>query len=112
MARKLLVYIYAMLKSGELYDDNLDVTDTENRKAEKLEAARKTVEHRSKTSLQIHRKDKDKGSPAVTVVPILKPEIDIEKPAEPALLKKRGRPRKVVENNSHIAGQRLSAKTG
>lgn len=29
VSRKLLVYIYAMLKSGELYDDGPDVADTE-----------------------------------------------------------------------------------
>ena len=47
VARKLLVYIYAMLKSGEMYDDSLDVADTMNRKANKLESARKIVEHQS-----------------------------------------------------------------
>ena len=105
VARKLLVYIYAMLKSGESYDDSLDVADTENRKAEKLEAARKTVEHRSITKLQIPRKDKDEGSPAAAVAPIPKPEIEIKTPARPALPKKRGQPRKVAENHSHILSQ-------
>jgi len=44
VARKLMVYIYAMLKNGELYDGSLDVADTEILKAEKLASARKTVE--------------------------------------------------------------------
>jgi len=50
VARKLLVYIYAMLKNGELYDGSLDVTDTETRKAEKLASAHKTVERQSFSS--------------------------------------------------------------
>jgi hypothetical protein len=47
VARKLLVYIYAMVKSGEMYNDSLDVADTENHKAQKLESARKTLVHQS-----------------------------------------------------------------
>ena len=36
-----------MLKSGELYDDSLDVSDTQKRKAEKLDSAHKIVAHQS-----------------------------------------------------------------
>ena len=50
VARKLLVCIHALMTSGEMYDDSLDAADTEKRKAEKLESARKIVEHRSNTS--------------------------------------------------------------
>ena len=50
VARKLLVYIYAMLKSGELYNDSLDVADMEKRKAQKLDSAQKTLEHHSHSS--------------------------------------------------------------
>jgi hypothetical protein len=46
VARKLLICIYAMLKSGEMYNDSLDKADTERRKAKKLESALKIVEHR------------------------------------------------------------------
>lgn len=63
VARKLLVYIYAMLKSGELYDDSLDVADTTKRKAEKLDSARKIVEHQScKLNTQEHPVDVTKES--------------------------------------------------
>jgi len=56
VARKLLVYIYAMLKSGMMYDDSLDIADTEKRKANKLESACKLVERRSNTeNAQNHR---------------------------------------------------------
>ena len=109
VARKLLVYIYAMLKSGELYDDSLDVADTENRKAEKLESARKIVEHRSKANTQTHLNEKDQDSPAATV-PKPKPHVDIktstdsaDKPVPP---KTRGRPRKVVGINQ-VIGQEV-----
>ena len=47
VARKLLVYIYTLLKNGELYDDSLDVADTIKREALKLDSAHKIIEHRS-----------------------------------------------------------------
>jgi len=50
VARKLLVYIYTMLKNAEPYDDSLDVADTQNLKASKLDSARKIVAHHSYNS--------------------------------------------------------------
>ena len=51
VARKLLCYIYAMLKSGKLYDKSLDVAYAEKIGAVKLEAAKKIVGSRKKNSL-------------------------------------------------------------
>jgi len=50
VARKLLVYIYSMLKSGEMYDVSLDVADTQKRRAYKLESARKILDNVSSAS--------------------------------------------------------------
>jgi len=99
VARKLLVYIYAMVKSGEMYDDSLDVADTENRKALKLESARKIVEHRSNKSFtQKHRKNMEQEIPEAAAVakPTLNSDIkaSIKTSDEPVLPRKRGRPRK------------------
>jgi transposase len=43
VARKLLCYIYAMLKSGTLYENNLDVAYSDINRAKKLDAAHKIV---------------------------------------------------------------------
>jgi transposase len=47
VARKILVYIYVLLKNGELYDDSLDVADTQIRGAQKLESAHKILAHQT-----------------------------------------------------------------
>jgi transposase len=47
VARKLLCYIYAMLKSGALYDKSLDVAYAEQSGAKKLEAAQKKIGRRT-----------------------------------------------------------------
>jgi len=102
VARKLIVYIYAMLKSGELYNDRLDVADTEKNKAEKLDSARKIVEHRSnKAAAQKHQSDIEQDSfEPTTSVSQTKIDVDIhtgaDHAAEPGLKRKRGRPRKVA----------------
>ena len=100
VARKLLVYVYAMLKSGELYDDSLDVADTERRKAEKLDSARKTVEHRSNTTKMLKHRDDMRQDAPVTTASISQAKSDVcptmssaDKPSTP---RKRGRPRKMV----------------
>jgi transposase len=107
VARKLLVYIYAMLKSGETYNGSLDVADTEKRKAEKLESARKIVEHRSnatlnKTSPQEHRDDEKQEAPvsASSIIQSLSgayATMGIEEAPGAAPAKKRGRPRKAKD---------------
>jgi transposase len=80
VARKLLVYIYTMLKNGELYDDSLDVADTEKRKAQKLDSAHKIVAHQSRSTLTQEHSVFNAASNHVT------------EPEPPK--KKRGRPRK------------------
>ena len=100
VARKLLVYIYAMLKSGELYDGSLDAADTERRKAEKLESARKLVEHRSyKNAAQKHcdniqQETTEHNSALTQSESALRISEDITERSD--LPKKRGRPRKTV----------------
>ena len=89
VARKLLVYIYTMLKSGELYDDSLDVTDTQKRKAEKLDSARKIVEHRSRAITQEHSENISQSDLVSTAV-----ISRISDSVKPELPRKRGRPRK------------------
>jgi transposase len=99
VARKLLVYIYAMLKSGELYNDSLDVADTQKRKAEKLDSARKIVEHRRHAKTLHSNVVSEDGSVATEA--IVKPNaenIGGEESGEAkntsSVSKKRGRPRK------------------
>ena len=43
VARKLLRYIYSLLSTGELYNRQLDIADTEKNKALKLESAKKRI---------------------------------------------------------------------
>jgi len=95
VARKLLVYIYAMLKSGELYDDSLDVADTMNHKAKKLDSARKIVEHQSiSPNTQEHPSDVAQQSNAG----LHNQENELPHAANKAdPPRKRGRPRKTVK---------------
>jgi len=123
VARKLLVYIYSMLKSGKMYDDSLDMADTEKRKAHKLESACKLVERRSNIiNPQNHRIEAKQetfipkllrtcanteappntaGQPSAMPLPKRgrgRPrKTPINDIPEPAPHKKRGRPRKTVE---------------
>jgi len=110
VARKILVYIYAMLKSGEMYDDSLDAADTQKRKAEKLESAQKIVAHQTyNANTQRHTQNKAQSDSAYTTAIIpnngdfavdVKASIvaDTGKVATP---KKRGRPRK-AENTGGL----------
>jgi transposase len=50
VARKLLCYIYVMLKNGTLYDKSLDVAYADNLGAKKLDAAQKIVGSRSRNA--------------------------------------------------------------
>jgi transposase len=99
VARKLLVYIYVMLKSGELYDDSLDVADTEKRKAEKLDSARKIVEHRSNTTKAQKYLDNTRQDAPVLTTLVSQTKSDRSAPVssadKPNTPRKRGRPRKV-----------------
>jgi transposase len=102
VARKLLVYIYAMLKSGEMYDDSLDVADTEKRKAHKLESARKLVDNQSCESTN-EQQGIDQG--VVATKKTRDPDesdLDPAKKTESAgtTTKRRGRPKKVVDGTS------------
>jgi transposase len=104
VARKLLVCIYAMLKSGEKYNDSLGVAGTAIQKAEKLGSARKIVEHRSIEANTQKHQDNIKQEAVVSsslisqanavVITATEDTVD-DAPAPP---KKRGRPRKAVNN--------------
>jgi len=111
VARKLLVYIYAMVKSGELYNDSLDVADTEKRKALKLVPARKTVEHRT---TQTHHGDQRQGR-LVAAASISQATTEPQTPSKtadtPAPPKKRGRPRKLVEENNQSENRVVPVNT-
>lgn len=101
VARKLLVYICAMLKSGEMYDDSLDAADTDRRKAEKLESAHKTIEHRTnKVNAKTYPcNDTQIGSSDALAESLQGQAAADEAQNEPKTPKKRGRPRKVSTNN-------------
>ena len=109
VARKLLVYIYSMLKSGEIYNDSLDVADTEKRKAVKLESARKTVEHRSnKTNTEKHQINISQEE-SISVGSLFQEIADIDTPSstiDKTLPKKRGRPCKVKDVDKQSEGQK------
>lgn len=112
VARKLLVYIYAMLNSGELYDDSLDAADTEKRKAEKLDSARKIVERQTYDDDKTHAQGyKQVGVPnSADMTPQVQTPIDViavENTAVPVVPKKRGRPRKnaQIESSADMALQ-------
>ena len=113
VARKLLVYIYAMLKSGELYDDSLDVTDTETRKAQKLESARNTIVRHSKSAAQKKqcvnedRKGHTNTPPSAQADSFSEPPIVADTSAP---IKKRGRPRKVIISAQDNPGNSLNAE--
>ena len=106
VARKLLVYIYSMMKSGEMYNDSLDVTDTENHKAYKLESARKIVERRpNASSAQTHHENIEQDA-FIPSSSLLRP--DVIMPADAAGFqssdskRKRGRPRKASNLNELV----------
>jgi transposase len=109
VARKLLVYIYSMLKSGELYDDSLDVADTESRKAMKLDSARKIVEHRPNTTKMLKHRDNTRQDASVPTASVSQSEVDICTPmssaGEPSAPRKRGRPRKVIDVDKQTESQ-------
>lgn len=118
VARKLLCYIYAMLKSGEVYNISLDAADNDRMKAQKLESVCKKVDnvhnssHTEKQKRISHTNDDttaetsiDKGNEAhagqMVVPQILEVSdsiahahalSDMDKPP-----RKRGRPRKVID---------------
>jgi len=99
VARKILVYIYAMLKSGETYDDSLDVADTQKRKAEKLDSAHKTIAHQTYSASQRHQQNIEQNASEPIVA---QPDTNDILPVDEAMAtanktapqKKRGRPRK------------------
>jgi hypothetical protein len=112
VARKLLVYIYSMLKSGELYDDSLDVADNQKRKAQKLESAHKTVAHQScSPKTQKHSADNIASNLVIAttdgmsqdVITCVKTKTVSKDVAESEPLKrKRGRPRKTEATEKQL----------
>ena len=110
VARKLLCYIYAMLKSGTLYDKSLDVAYADNIGAKKLDAAQKLVGIRKKCASPINGCENNDVDHLAGLDGIHKePEVaigqtdngkqkenGIKSPNETATPKKRGRPQKPV----------------
>lgn len=103
VARKLLVYIYVLLKSGELYDDSLDVADTERRKAEKLDSAQKIVAHRSRSKItqeQHKNTEQISNNPAASITQAKIPDTH-------ELSRIRGRPRGEAKNNKQVESHKV-----
>ena len=114
VARKLLCYIYAMLKSGEYYDKSLDVAYANNIGAMKLEAAQKIVGSRKSVSTPLDngadnidvRLASDQGGVLEEALEPANKQAEsenqhknksgIESPHETAAPKKRGRPKKAA----------------
>ena len=109
VARKILVYVYAMLKSGELYDGSLDVADTERRKAEKLDSAHKTLAHCSNmTKTQMYRKNGEQVPPSKihSVLLTCANTIPVASIMEVKNIpKKRGKPRKMNKVDVQLENQ-------
>ena len=86
-----------MLKSGEMYDASLDAADTQRRRAQKLESARKIVDSQSSRVAQKSSENTDKSDDTATS-PSTKSVAELKNAEggadEPAAPKKRGRPRK------------------
>jgi len=95
IARKLLCYIYAMLKNDKLYDASLDRDQEQNNRAKKLDAARKIIDGNKGYSkkneaseplaerLNSHQDNQPQSTPEPTVAS--------------APVKRRGRPKKKIE---------------
>ena len=102
VARKILVYIYALLKSGKLYDDSLDVADTKKRGVQKLESAHKILAHQTysankqKQPQNIEQNDSDTTATPSSVSCSLTAEELSGTADKTAVHKKRGRPRKIT----------------
>ena len=112
MARKILCYIYAMLKSGTTYDKSLDVAYAENMRAKKLDAAQKIVGSRKSDAPSSKQHDNDEEASLAhsqdgfhNGIGLTDKQVGsgnqhdksgIESPNETVTPKKRGRPKKVV----------------
>jgi transposase len=96
VARKLLVYIYVMLKSGELYDSSLDVADTQKRKALKLESANNIIAHSSNAAAAQGHHTNNEQCISEQMASMPRSVGNIPEMIKPINTKKRGRPRKVA----------------
>ena len=96
--KKALDLYLRAVKNGELYDDSLDVADTQRRKAEKLDSAHKIVAHRSRSSIMHEQHENtEQISNNLTMSITQAATSDTLK-----LSRKRGRPRKEVIDNKQI----------
>jgi len=114
VARKLLCYIYAMLKDGTLYDKSLDVAYAENYRAKKLDAAQKIIGSQRRSSPsdnrcanndvdQLASKDGINKEPEAAIKQSdSKKQLEngIKSPDDTATPKKRGRPKKSATPSS------------
>lgn len=94
IARKLLCYIYAMLKSGTLYDASLDRAKEEKNKANKFESACKIVDSKKANS------DKEYGSEKQNNFADGQTQSNLEANIGVAPVKKRGRPKKNLDSGA------------
>jgi len=99
VARRLLSYVYTLLKNGELYDKSLDEAEAKKIEAQKLESARKLVgQSESSNEEEYSRKPAKAASekPARSSRKKTHDEVaEADTPPSPQQPKKRGRPRKV-----------------
>ena len=104
VARKILVYIYALLKSGELYDDSLDVADTSKRVVHKLESAHKILAHQTYSpnkQEQSKNMEQSDSTTATSISASRSPAIEVSSANDKiAAPKRRGRPRKSETKSS------------
>ena len=95
VARKLLRYIYAMVQNGTLYDASLDRVQEQNYRARKLDSARKIVDSNKPYSDSEEPTgllaEKQKAAPDNPQASALEP------PPDSTPVKKRGQPKKKLE---------------
>jgi transposase len=95
VARKLLCYVYTMLKNGTFYDKNLDVAYAKENKAKKLDAAQKLLGSRKSAPPSSSQRENDMEAPChADTQSDAGQEKGIQSPI--ATPKKRGRPKKSI----------------
>lgn len=107
VARKLLCYIYAMLRDGTFYDKSLDEAYVKNNRAKKLDAAHKIIGNRKSETPSCNRSEKSEAaqvdhSQADALKEPRRTERQnpkgIQSPTKPEIPQKRGRPGKYARS--------------
>jgi len=81
VARKLLVYIFQMLSTGELYNNDLDCEAAERIKTKKLESAKRLLDNSEKTKSKYTKGLKSPIS-SPTIIPDAEPSKKMGRPKE------------------------------